>query len=414
MATTLTASEATERLGVNRATLYAYVSRGLIRSEAGEGPSRARRYSAEDVETLVRRRDDRRDPQRTVQGALRWGAPLLESELTLIRDGQVWYRGRDAVRLAERATLEVTAGLLWTGEPVPVPLPLRLQFAHLPLLPGTGLLEAYGHALTLAGARDLQASDARPQAQATNAARVLALMFAVTERAGSIPAAPDLPLHERLGRAWAGGNAALTDLLRRALVLTADHELNLSSFTVRCAASSGASLHHAVLAGLCALQGHRHGLGVQACQELLGDTETHGARDALRRTLRHARTLPGFGHPLYPDGDPRAAALLAPIQAAFPDHPAVRAATALTRAVQDDLGERPTVDLPLAVLARLTGGPPERGVALFALGRTVGWLAHAAEEARQGQLIRPRARYVGPPPGQDDLRPVSLPGLHAR
>ncbi len=393
----LSAAEATERLGVNRATLYAYVSRGLIRSEPTQGNTRERRYSGEDVDALVRRKTERRDPEKTVQGALNWGAPVLESELTLIAGGRLYYRGHDAVHLAEQCSLEEVAALLWTGESRAIALPLRAHLALIPQSPESGLLESFAHALTHAGARDLQASDARPEARPSNAARVLSLLFAVAERNRGIPGAPDLALHERLGRAW-GAAPLHTDLLRRALILTADHELNVSSFTARCIASSGAGLHHAALGGLCALQGVRHGLGTELCSELLDLATRQGASRALSSVMRRFRRPPGFGHQLYPEGDPRGRALLDQVAATFPDLPALQVTHDLCAEVKRELGELPNVDLALALVAHIVGGSAERSIALFALGRTVGWLAHAMESAAQGQLIRPRAKYRGVSP----------------
>ena len=400
MAESFTASQATALLGISRATLYAYVSRGLVRSEPGASRTRERRYAAEDVLTLVRRKDERRDPEKKVQAALQWGSPLMESELTLIRDGQLFYRGQNALELASHTSLEKVAGLLWTGKLRAVTVPLKARLSHLPMLTETTLLESFGHALISAGARDLQASDARLEALPGNAARILALLFAVVERLLKLPAAPDLALHERLGRAWANGRPAETDLLRRALVLIADHELNISSFTARCVASSGASLHHAALAGLCALQGPNHGLAVERATDLLEMAEGRGAHRAIAEVTRRTGRLPGFGHVLYPEGDPRARALLEHLFLTFPQEPAVQAARALSREVEGVLGDRPNVDLALATVGRQLGGPAEWGVALFALGRTVGWLAHGIEAVRQLQIIRPRAKYVGLiPPG---------------
>ena len=289
MPASLSAAEATGRLGVSRATLYSYVSRGLIRSEAAEGKTRERRYSTEDVERLTRRKEDRRDPERPLQTALDWGAPLLDSQLTLIRDGNLYYRGQDVSELSRRATLEEVAGLLWTGETRAVPLPLKAQFAHLPLLPETRLLEAFGHALTSAAARDLQAHDARPEALPATAARVLALLFAVVERSNGLPAAPDLPLHERLARAW--GVPQHGDLLRRALVLVADHELNPSAFAARVAASTGASLSASALAGLATLSGPRHGGATAAVRTFAAEAHQLGPRQAIANRLVEDRAL---------------------------------------------------------------------------------------------------------------------------
>ena len=322
----------------------------------------------------------------------------MDSELTLIRDGHLFYRGQDALELADHASLEEVAGLLWTGEFQAVPIPLKAQLSLLPLVAESGLLEQFGHALVVSGARDLQAKDARSEALPKNAARILALLFAVVERSMKLPAAPDLALHQRLGRAWADGHHGETELLRRALILIADHELNVSSFTARCVASSGASLHHSVLAGLCALQGLNHGLAVEQAANLLEVTEQRGAPRAIADMLHQTGRLPGFGHLLYPNGDPRARSLFDELAKTFPQAPAVQAALTLSCEVERELGDRPNIDLALATVSHLLGQPNEGGVALFALGRTVGWLAHGIEAIRQGHMIRPRARYVGPIP----------------
>src|SRR6185295_17266812 len=113
--TWVSATEAAKVLGVNRATLYAYVSRGYIRSEARPGASRERRYSAEDVERLRRRNEERRDPGKAAGRALQWGMPILESSITLIDGGKLYYRGHDVVELAKTRSVEEVASLIWTG-----------------------------------------------------------------------------------------------------------------------------------------------------------------------------------------------------------------------------------------------------------------------------------------------------------
>src|SRR5258708_24313783 len=111
----LTAKQATEALGVSAATLYAYVSRGLIRSESVAGDSRARRYHAEDSQQLKEKQALRRNPAKAAQDALHWGSPVLESALTLISDDKVHYRGINALELAQNNRIEQVAALLWTG-----------------------------------------------------------------------------------------------------------------------------------------------------------------------------------------------------------------------------------------------------------------------------------------------------------
>src|SRR4029079_9105586 len=110
------ANEATSLLGVSRATLYAYVSRGRIRSESAPGAVRRSRYSRDDVERLCARTRERRNPERAAEQALHWGLPILESSITLIGDGRIYYRGRDAAELARTSSLADVAALIWTGK----------------------------------------------------------------------------------------------------------------------------------------------------------------------------------------------------------------------------------------------------------------------------------------------------------
>jgi citrate synthase len=194
------------------------------------------------------------------------------------------------------------------------------------------------------------------------------------------------PIHARLGRAW-GCDRHGMDLIRRALVLLADHELNASTFAARVAASTGASLSAAALAGLAALSGPLHGGMPARVTGLFAEARRSGAREAPA-LLAHWASGPGFGHPLYPDGDPRARALMGafPVPGPLED---------LRRAVEAATGARDNIDFALAALADHLALPADAAFALFAVARSAGWLAHAMEQIATGALIRPRARYVG-------------------
>jgi citrate synthase len=159
-------------------------------------------------------------------------------------------------------------------------------------------------------------------------------------------------------------------------------------------ASTDAPLHNALLAALCALEGRRHGgAAVGEIDDLLDDVERLGAKRACGRALARTGRLPGIGgNQVYAGGDPRANELLRRLALPASDP------TARTIAFARDLGEQPSLELALAALARRVGRPRDGAFALFALGRCVGWIAHALEAAAPGTLIRPRARYVGPPP----------------
>lgn len=175
-------------------------------------------------------------------------------------------------------------------------------------------------------------------------------------------------------------------------MLLADHELNASTFAVRVTVSTGASLASGVLAGLATLSGPLHGRAAVGVAELVHAGRRQGVRTAVREWLGCGRVLSGFGRPVYPDGDVRAEALLG----AF----TVPAEYRKLRAIVEEMaGERPNIDFALAAMTACHRLPPESPLVLFALARTVSWLAHAMEQASAGHLIRPRARYVGPSVG---------------
>jgi citrate synthase len=198
------------------------------------------------------------------------------------------------------------------------------------------------------------------------------------------------PIHRRLARAW-GCDDAGADLLRRALVLLADHELNASTFAVRVTASTRASLAACVITGLSALSGPLHGGMTRRVLALMREAEREGLEAALAERLAAGTGVPGFGHPLYPDGDARATALLASFTLP-PAYARMReAAAALT-------GEEPNIDFALTAMAARLGLAEDVPFLIFAVARCTGWIAHALEQNETGRLIRPRARYTGPEP----------------
>lgn len=400
--TYLSAAAAADALGVTLATLYAYVSRGLLASEAVPGEPRARRYRREDVERLLARQQLRRHPEQAAPRALAWGEPVLDSALTLIDGDRLYYRGREAVALSREHSVEQVAALLWTGDEGAA-TELFASAAAAPGLLGTlprplarrlSPIERLQALLPLAGAADGAAWDLRPEAVARCGARIIGLATAaVAGRA----------LHRdgvaaTLVAGWRPQGRGARAALSAALVLCADHELNVSTFAARCAASAAATPWDAVAAGLAALKGRRHGGEAFRLEALLGEAATTNPAEAVGAWLRRGERLPGFGHRLYPAGDPRATELLALAARSAPRSPALRRVLALQSAAKKVTGEAPNLDLGLGALAAALRLPPGAPHALFALGRTLGWVAHAIEEYQRGALIRPRARYVGPRP----------------
>lgn len=395
-----TAEQAAGELGVSRATLYAYVSRGLIRSEATGG--RGRRYRVEDVVKLKERGEQRRDPSRAVRDALHWGAPVLESGITMISEGHLYYRGRDAISLSGTHTAEQVAALIWTGDMSgeagifsgPVTFPGSFDGLR-GVLSSLTPVERFQVVLPLAAAGDAAAYDLRPTAVARAGGRIVRLMAAVA--AGDPETGSSISRTLREG--WTPREAAYERIFDAALIICADHELPVSTFAARCVASSGATPYEVVLAGISAARGILHGGHLELVETLLREVESSSdARRIISGRLRRGEGVPGFGHSLYPEGDPRGAELLRLVGEASPGHPAVALADSVAEEALDLIGERPTVDFGLSVLARMLDLPSGGALAVFILGRTIGWIGHAIEQYEGGSMIRPRARYVGEQP----------------
>lgn len=374
------AAVAADRLGIRRASLYAYVSRGLVRTAPHPADPRARLYSTADIQVLADRKARSHRPAVAAATALDGGLPVLETRISQIADGRLAYRGVDANALAETASLEEVARLLWDCSD-------EDPFAAGPapagsVRPDRGLATDRAIRRLARILSDEPPGLPRPRLLARAAALVREVAAAVAE--GPLPAGP---LHRALAQIW--GRPAAADAIRRGLVLSADHELNASAFAVRVVASTGASLTASVIAGLAALSGPRHGGATERVAACFDECAQVGdAAPAVHARLARGEAIPGFGHFLYPDGDPRAAALLAAC-------PPPRALAAILSAAENATGQKPSIDVALVVIERARRLPRGAALAIFALGRTVGWLAHAMEQRETGQLIRPRATYVG-------------------
>jgi citrate synthase len=388
----LSARETADRLGIKRETLYAYVSRGQLRS-VELADSRERHYDADEVERFRAGRGVTR--ARPVAETL---SPVIGSAICLIENHRLYYRGEDALRLAESASLEDVAAILWEDDTAPHPYPLPARGARVPITDeglgeaGEGqpaLIERCQIRLAKQSAADLAALDLSRAGVIRTGWLILAELTACVASAEPSP----LAVHQQLAAAWRL-DAPGADIVRRCLVLLADHELNASTFVARCIASTGATPYAVVSGALAALSGRRHG-GASASTEALfrelGDSAD--PMPAMAARLARGETLPGLGQPLYPDGDPRALAIVEAVTAARPEAGA-RIAAAATAATQLT-GEAPNVDFALGAATTALGLPQGAALGIFLVARAVGWIAHAIEQYETGVLIRPRARYTG-------------------
>lgn len=409
------AERAAELLGVKKATLYAYVSRGLVASRSA-GPGRARLYRTADLAGLRGRGHSTRGAER----ALRWGDPVLESSITEMTPEGPVYRGRPVLRLVEEGvSFESCSELLWSGSlprtaapwPESGPTPQFTELAAL-LPKGATPLSVASASVAVAAARDVDRFDATPHGVQERGRRLIRLIAASL----ALPRSPS-----RARQAWeTTGIAAVVAralgapkpsvaAINAALVLLADHELNASTFAARVAASTGADIYASVQAGLAALSGPLHGAVTDRIEALLAEAAgPEQAEHVVRERMRRGEPLPGFGHPYYHSGgegtddgrgeadsggDPRGRFLLGLARSAPSPTEELLTLEALVAAMKRAGRPAPNVDLGLVALRAALGLPRGSAAALFCVGRCAGWIAHALEQAATGHLLRPRARY---------------------
>ena len=397
MADYLTAAEAARRLGVKPATLYAYVSRGVLsRVRAPDG--RTSLFGAEEVEQLARRGRPRR-PAGVAD-------ITVESAITEITGDSLGFRGLDATRLAVSRTFEEVAELLWTGEFPSKRAPWRARPAALAaaraaqaaLPAGTLPLERLQVIVPAMAATDpLRLQLDRPAVIAAGrniiAGMVDCLPAVLTTDQGEAVA----------GRLWSRlcnrrSAPGLMRALSAALVLLADHELAASTLAARAAASVRADPYAVVGTGLGAVSGALHGGASLGAETLMAAAS--GPEDVPRvvaELLRRGEKVPGFGHFVYRGGDPRAILLLDLVRRAAPKSGQLAVADAVFAEVRHKSLPEPNIDFAIATLVRVAGMVRGAGEAIFAVARTAGWIAHALEAYSGPGPLRPRAVYTGRP-----------------
>jgi citrate synthase len=399
----ITAEAAAQRLGIKRATLYAYVSRGvLVRRRAPGG--RGSLFDAAEIEKLARRGRPRRAPG---------GAELvIESALTEISGDRLRYRGHEVTALAGTRSFEDVASLLWTGDfTAPAgwqatPEAVTVGAAAQSALPAAALpLERLQVIVPALAATDpLRLHLDQPAVVAAGRAMIAGMVDCLPDQRprparGVDQTAPDIAM--RLwGKICPAEAEGLLAALRGALVLLADHELAASTLAVRVAASVRADPYAAVATGLGALGGPLHGgasLGAEAM--LAAAAGPQDAPGVVGGLLRRTGRVPGFGHFVYRAGDPRAICLLDLVARDAPESPRLAVAEAVRAEMRRRALPEPNIDFALAVLADVAGMISGAGEAVFAVARAAGWIAHALEEYAREAPLRPRAVYTGPPAG---------------
>lgn len=405
----VTTRQAAELLGVKRETLYAYASRGLVRSAASPAPGeRGRVYNRADVDRLRARSQARAGHGPVAASALRWGEPVLETRVGSIGRAGPVYRGRAAVELArEGASFEDVCALLWAA-PFRPEADLDARRLGAPVAHLRALLrphaEPFDGMLVTAGVLAAAEQHAEPSLEVarTRAAALMRRLVAACALVGGADAVSASLEAESTARALLvalGGRttASSVSAMTEALVLAADHELNPSTFAARVAASAGASLPACAMAALATLSGPLHGGATARVEAFVAEVaRPERAAAAVGERLARGESVPGFGHTLYPQGDPRGAELLEVAQRIGGRSRGVRILVSVVNAMDLVARERPTLDVGLVALSAALGLPRGAPLAIFACGRVAGWIAHALEQRAAGFILRPRASYVGP------------------
>ncbi len=399
----LSREQAIELLGVKAATLYTYVSRGWVERRAS-GRGRENVYARRDIERLCRRRDARSGHAPAAAQALRWGPPVLDTTISDVRNGTLSLRGRSVEELTEQLTsFEAWVAWLWKADSDRVANLVPESFAGVPKSypnPAAPVLtDLARQMLTLqAGDRDEdQLGPAREHARGRAAIRLLVRVPPRTEAPLWVTAgeATEHAVARRVCARFGETREAAIATVDLALRMIAEHGLAASTFATRVTASTGAGLYASLAAGLCACDGPRHGGACRTLEQLSERlVDRAAAREHVRDRLRARQSVPGFGHPLYPDGDPRGAAVVA-AAAALGGGRRFEALEAIRHEMAAAGYPMPSIDFGLATLTAALGWPVGAATWVFGVGRCAGWVAHVVEQRGSEAILRPRARFGG-------------------
>ncbi|MCJ0980184.1 hypothetical protein MTX35_20960 [Rhodococcus sp. ARC_M12] len=390
----LTTAQAASRLGVKPETVYAYVSRGLLTSTRLPGV-RGSVFDVDEVESLAGRDSARR----TDIGAVE----RIRTQTTLIENGHLYYRGRDAVELSS-LPFESVAHFVWTGEllddvrfSADSTVVQRCRAALGSIAPDCRSIDRIRIVVDVASTYRPLRFDIGSTSVVQEAGHLLATVAAALGDASL-----ELSVAESIWDSLKTGASDPRGLvpLQAALVLMADHGLAASTLGVRVAASTRANLYSVVAAGLGCIDGPLHGSAADPVYRFLS-TAIDDPVDALATQLRSGERVPGFGHVIYTDRDPRAEEILRLLR--DPAHGADPAVVAAADTIIEEVSSRfdtfPNSDFALASFTLAYGLRADTPEMLFALARIVGWAAHALEEYDEAPLrFRVPGIYTGTRP----------------
>ena len=405
------ATEAMQMLGVRAQTLYAYVSRGWIRSVAQKG-LKDKLYLRDDLTRVSMRSTARSGHGAVAASAMNWGEPIFPTSITEITPEGPRYRGHLAADLVRSGlSFEAVAELLWTSN-LKQHLPLwtvRKPSVQLVKLTQTlsalqaqdNVLESFASIVLLLGMRRGSVAERLLQGNTLPAAReIIQTVVACCGFVGSEKKYRPMRKGESIVKGLMHAlsltpSAENSEALRAILILMADHELPPGTLSARVVASSGGTLHSCLAAAFCATSGVDVGRMYDRVEDFLGLARSKTVLvNRARKFHAQGQSVPGFDHPLYPKGDPRATQLLHIARQRQGQSRELRAIFRFIDDMASSSGQHPRQELAVVLLARAMGLPRQAPAALFALGRIAGWVAHVQEQRATGTLLRPRAKFV--------------------
>ena len=407
----MTRNEVLETLNIKPGTLYAYVSRGIIKT-APHDDGRKSLYLRTDVERVSSRKRGRPSKSASAESTMHWGEPVIASAITQVTPGGPVYRNREAVGMARAGiSFESVAQLLFTGtwqdtfaawSAIETPADTqRLLRTYEDGLRCNDIGNLLGIVTLALGMHDRGATEIS-DGTSVPAARLLiqtmaACLGCLRERPRFESRNAHEPLAQFILRATGVQNSPeALHALNGAMIVLADNELAPATFAARIAASTNADLYNCVAAAIGSHVGFSTGTATQTVETaLLQSTHPKELEARLPIVREYGASRFGFNHPMYPDGDPRGDVIL-DLVAALPALPqATRDTLDFLATARASLKANPGVAIALVVLTRALGMPDGSATALWILSRTAGWVAHILEQRTQAFLLRPRAKFTG-------------------
>lgn len=415
----ITREAALKILNVKPQTLYAYVSRGWIRSVQQPGGGKRSLYARVDMEKMKNRASSRTGHGVVASTAMRWGEPIIPTTITEIRSEGHCYRGRSAIALARSgASFESVAEFLWSGlwlgerthwDSPAIPAHVRNLFdseeaADEHLLWKFSLLTLH---MGITRGKLIEAGkfpDAIDTARQLICAMVACLGTIGPTRAMVPMLKGDSIANGTLHALGVADAPRAREAIEAILVLMADHELTSSTFSARVAASSGALMLACVTAAMATHSGLEMARLCDRAEDFLSastkaDVLLGNALDLQRKGI----TPPGFNHPLYPRGDPRGDYLIELASALPNKSPRLKQVLSFLEKARSTMHLYPRAEAGIAALSIALRLPRRSGTGLYAIARVSGWVAHAIEQRTAGYMLRPRARYLGASPTTSSL-----------